>query len=907
MADSCFDSTRSDVNRKSPMKQGDTSCPGDKTDATETADSSETSGSPNNTILVGKPLQVDHKLPEGWRRKVVQRSMGKSAGKYDVYLFSPEGRKFRSKTDLAYYFLKKGLDFDPEKFDFSVRGADYVGKVHTPKKAQLIKKSIIKNKQKGVKKEAELKSEKTNTSNKQKATFVQKLVVKMNFGRRRLRSGGPVEESDLAEMPKPKKARLSVLAEEGKTVQKVAKSALKPSNKSSKKAAASPKKTGKKGRRSSKSLKKRLTPKKKPKSQAKSQKAAKKPGKEEMKIDKSEPELSETEKSEVPSKKLLVKTLMSEPPAKKLLGKMKKEKRKKERPVTVMKESECSVVDVTEERSIEVKEKKPKPRKRSDSSTSCKRTEGLVKVASNVEKWDDVDGIPIAHLFLGKHAPKLEDIPETWMSKFPKRGSGEYIVLDSGHTYAKMPRVVKEQLGFVVPVQSKLNRSVSVDLAGPSKAPIVKKIVSDPKTSIVQSSIRQRTVSETATDGGKTIIPEGKTSLMPLNIRQRSVSETLTGDSKMRKTIFVVKKRTTPEGLSPVLAPSSISPQLSFSENNNNMVVTSLQPQATVTSLQPQTSTVSSSPRVEVRLNPTSAPIILNPATSPITSQLIKVRMDDRPRIVLKQATTSPSACTTSQPVQVRMENRQQVLVCTAAGSPTTPVVTPVTPKSGVRVIGPDGMWIIMMPVYPEVQKPSGDSSNCGAEDFSQELVWARNSQNICSSSQFTSSETYDLLPSGKARLEPVSLKKYHQQWTPPKSPYKLVQESLFHDPWKLLIATIFLQRTAGKAAIPVLWEFFTKWPSAEIARDSDWREIAKLLQPLGLHEKRAQIVVRFSDEYLSKDWKYPMELYGIGKYGNDSYRIFCLNEWKQVTPDDHMLNYYHRWLWRNHQQLGID
>lgn len=42
---------------------------------------------------------------------------------------------------------------------------------------------------------------------------------------------------------------------------------------------------------------------------------------------------------------------------------------------------------------------------------------------------------------------------------------------------------------------------------------------------------------------------------------------------------------------------------------------------------------------------------------------------------------------------------------------------------------------------------------------------------------------------------------------------------------------------------------------------------------------------VVFSDEYLTKQWRYPIELHGIGKYGNDSYRIFCVNEWKQVRP----------------------
>ena len=36
-------------------------------------------------------------------------------------------------------------------------------------------------------------------------------------------------------------------------------------------------------------------------------------------------------------------------------------------------------------------------------------------------------------------------------------------------------------------------------------------------------------------------------------------------------------------------------------------------------------------------------------------------------------------------------------------------------------------------------------------------------------------------------------------KWTPPKSPFNLVQESLYHDPWKLLIGTIFLNRTTGR------------------------------------------------------------------------------------------------------------
>ncbi|XP_076972601.1 methyl-CpG-binding domain protein 4 isoform X1 [Tamandua tetradactyla] len=148
--------------------------------------------------------------------------------------------------------------------------------------------------------------------------------------------------------------------------------------------------------------------------------------------------------------------------------------------------------------------------------------------------------------------------------------------------------------------------------------------------------------------------------------------------------------------------------------------------------------------------------------------------------------------------------------------------------------------------------------------------------------------------------------RKAFKKWTPPRSPFNLVQETLFHDPWKLLIATIFLNRTSGKMAIPVLWEFLEKYPSAEVARTADWRDVSELLKPLGLYDLRAKTIIKFSDEYLTKQWKYPIELHGIGKYGNDSYRIFCIDEWKQVHPQDHKLNKYHDWLWENHEKLNL-
>lgn len=78
---------------------------------------------------------------------------------------------------------------------------------------------------------------------------------------------------------------------------------------------------------------------------------------------------------------------------------------------------------------------------------------------------------------------------------------------------------------------------------------------------------------------------------------------------------------------------------------------------------------------------------------------------------------------------------------------------------------------------------------------------------------------------------DPPYKSKFVPNWIPPKSPFNLIQENLFHDPWKLLIATIFLNRTSGRKAIPVMWDFFKRYPNPEITRMADWKPIAGMFQ----------------------------------------------------------------------------
>ncbi|XP_050054822.1 methyl-CpG-binding domain protein 4-like [Aphis gossypii] len=146
----------------------------------------------------------------------------------------------------------------------------------------------------------------------------------------------------------------------------------------------------------------------------------------------------------------------------------------------------------------------------------------------------------------------------------------------------------------------------------------------------------------------------------------------------------------------------------------------------------------------------------------------------------------------------------------------------------------------------------------------------------------------------------------YDGQWIPPRSPYTLIQEDLFHNPWQLLIATIFLTKVTAKLAIPKIHEFLLKWPTPEDVMNADPQDLLFSVKNLGLENTRVKTIKQFTADFLSKKWKYPIELYGIGKYGNDSYRLFCVNEWRIVQPDDILLSKYKNWLTLNEKQLGI-
>lgn len=134
--------------------------------------------------------------------------------------------------------------------------------------------------------------------------------------------------------------------------------------------------------------------------------------------------------------------------------------------------------------------------------------------------------------------------------------------------------------------------------------------------------------------------------------------------------------------------------------------------------------------------------------------------------------------------------------------------------------------------------------------------------------------------------------------WTPPRSPYNLIQERLWEDPWKIFVACIFCNLTRRVDAEPYMWKFFERYPTPASASVANVDDIVDMIGPLGLSQRRSKALIKMSYDYINEDWRSdPAVLYGIGKYASDAYRIFCLGEWRDVQPKDHALNDYHSWL----------
>lgn len=126
-------------------------------------------------------------------------------------------------------------------------------------------------------------------------------------------------------------------------------------------------------------------------------------------------------------------------------------------------------------------------------------------------------------------------------------------------------------------------------------------------------------------------------------------------------------------------------------------------------------------------------------------------------------------------------------------------------------------------------------------------------------------------------------------------SPLNMLQEIFRNDPWKLLVCCILLNRTTRTQVDKVREILFDMYPDVFAMADANEYVLAGILRPLGFYNRRAKSLIRFSNDWLSKDWTSPLELHGIGLYGDESYRMFVLNE-EILNPNDKELQKYLEW-----------
>lgn len=182
---------------------------------------------------------------------------------------------------------------------------------------------------------------------------------------------------------------------------------------------------------------------------------------------------------------------------------------------------------------------------------------------------------------------------------------------------------------------------------------------------------------------------------------------------------------------------------------------------------------------------------------------------------------------------------------------------------------------------------------------------------------------------------------------------FGLIQENLWAEPYNLLLALIFLNRTKGISSIGIFYELKGAYPEAKDLANADPGVVEGMIKHLGFGAQRTKTVITLSQEWLENEPRkgyryrrlhYPTHesgkdikphdvlddddprdgawevahLRGIGPYAIDSWRIFCRDalrglamgyngegamegfepEWKRVLPLDKELRAYLRWMW---------
>ena len=126
-----------------------------------------------------------------------------------------------------------------------------------------------------------------------------------------------------------------------------------------------------------------------------------------------------------------------------------------------------------------------------------------------------------------------------------------------------------------------------------------------------------------------------------------------------------------------------------------------------------------------------------------------------------------------------------------------------------------------------------------------------------------------------------------------------MVQQQVSNS-WEHFVGVIMLNQTGRKPVKTVLPEFLYWFPQPKNLLEADEAFVKSIIAPLGMVNVRYQRLIGMSRDYLTWDGNDATMLYGIGKYGSDSYEIFYKNNYSTQPTDKELKRYLEEEVFSN-------
>jgi len=109
---------------------------------------------------------------------------------------------------------------------------------------------------------------------------------------------------------------------------------------------------------------------------------------------------------------------------------------------------------------------------------------------------------------------------------------------------------------------------------------------------------------------------------------------------------------------------------------------------------------------------------------------------------------------------------------------------------------------------------------------------------------------------------------------------------------WQHMVAVIMLNQTGRKPVKTVLPMFLDQWFDPKLFIHSNPDRVKEVIWSLGMVNVREKRLRRMTEDFLQWDGVDATQLYGIGKYGSDSYEIFFKNNYAVQPTDKELIRY---------------